>query len=713
MPNSAFRVEGVAIEGFKAFTKRQTFEFSGRHVFLFGPNGSGKTSIVEAIRWCLFGLASRGGEIVKNQFYAEGPCIVQLTLASPDGLWMLQRRLRSSGGESDLTVRDPNGTERNLEDAFPQLSRIGPSAGTHVIYAAQQPSSRRPEADITDFRYVVYRYLGIEEIPRLAGVLLELSKDWQIQEDEICQAVDALGEQISQRISDIDNSLSRINSDPPWGSGMTPTNAETNRKIEKLASDANNLGAEISTGELNNLDPDSKLYEIDTAISLYLSRGMTDLKQKLTEKTNQHKTAESSLVRIRSAVDGIADENAHLCELRTETASVLNGSEIDELKEELRLIEADLKTSQLKLDMVRAIVRYLGTFEHEISSGLCPACDTVVELDDLKSRAEELQNTGDRRTNDILALRDRLRDRVSSVHRHARRIAEVEGKIAQFQTDISSILEEAARELDFPSQPSMEPFAEYVEDLRLTCQKMQTTVDSENETNNAWAIRIENYRQELRFQKLRGLKSRLESLYEGRFIPLHDSLKDLTEMRDVANQTRMLLNLRLKERLENDLPPVAQEMTDVYLRLTETPTFDSISIHQGENQDGELTLALHVSSSRGPGRWGLDHGILNGQAMNAIQLVPYFVFSRYQEGPLLDLLLLDDPTQAFDTRKIKLLLTELHAATSHATLFVATHEEDKFVPVLREFFDGNEIKAYKSLGINADGPQFEDVPINV
>ncbi len=170
MANETFRIDSVSIEGFKAFTTPQEFDFEGRNVFLFGPNGFGKTSIVEAARWCLFGLASRPGEIVKNQFYNRN-CIVQIALRAPDGIWTLQRRLRVSGGESDLAVRDPGGTERNLEEVFPQLSRIGPREGTHVIYAAQQASNRRPEADITDFSYVVYRYLGLEEIPRLGEVL--------------------------------------------------------------------------------------------------------------------------------------------------------------------------------------------------------------------------------------------------------------------------------------------------------------------------------------------------------------------------------------------------------------------------------------------------------------------------------------------------------------------------------------------------------------
>ena len=246
MPNSTYRIESLSIEGFKAFTNQQTFHFKGRHVFLFGPNGLGKTSIVEAIRWCLFGLAARPGEIVRNQFY-PGPCIVQMTLTADDGQWTMQRRLRSSGtGTAPATVRDPNGSDRNVEDVFPQLSRIGPKEGTHVIYAAQQPSNRRPEANITDFSYVVYRYLGLEEVPRLSDVPLALDKDWEGQEKEISDEVGELGGKFSERIRGVDENLSGITSNPPWGTGITPTVPDTRDKIDDMAREASALGAPLS-----------------------------------------------------------------------------------------------------------------------------------------------------------------------------------------------------------------------------------------------------------------------------------------------------------------------------------------------------------------------------------------------------------------------------------------------------------------------------------
>lgn len=712
MPNSTFRIENVSIEGFKAFTKQQIFHFGGRHVFLFGQNGLGKTSIVEAIRWCLFGLASRPGEIVKNQFYA-GSCIVQMALAARDGQWTMQRRLRASSGESDLTIRDPTGSERNLEDVFPQLSRIGPRDGTHVIYAAQQPSNRRPEADITDFSYVVYRYLGLEEVPRLSDVLLALSKDWNIQEEEICQAVETLGDRFSEGIAETDESLSRITSDPPWGTEQTPTTSDTRNKIERLAIDAEDLGASVSSEALEDLTPLEKLYEVETAIHSFLSGKSEGLTQKLAERTSQLHHAESQLESGQSKVQQLKKLSKTRVSLQTDLDSALMGSRVVEFEEQLQEAEADLEFTQLKLDVVRSALKYVQAIGDGSPDGVCPTCENDILPNELKPRLEGLAASGDCRTTEILEQRDRLRERVSTARQLTGQIEEIDKDVAQHNSDLVELIEQAAESLNLPSHSSIESLANYVEEVGQGQVNLQIALKSQSEAQKTWKSRIESARQELRFHDLRTQKERLQLLYDVRYEALHSSLKDLADMRDIAGKIRSLINSHLQSRLSSDLPPVAKEMTEVYLRLTGSPTFDSISIQQGESEDGSRTLDLRVSSSRGPGTWGVEQGILNGQALNAIQLVPYFVFSRYQEDPLLDLLLLDDPTQAFDTDKISLLVTELADAASHATLFLATHEEERFLPVLKGYFGKNDARAYKAVKMDDEGPLFEDVSLSV
>ena len=48
-----FRIKRISVEGFKGFTETQEIDVRNRHVFLIGPNGNGKSSIIEAIRWGL------------------------------------------------------------------------------------------------------------------------------------------------------------------------------------------------------------------------------------------------------------------------------------------------------------------------------------------------------------------------------------------------------------------------------------------------------------------------------------------------------------------------------------------------------------------------------------------------------------------------------------------------------------------------------------
>ena len=52
MALASYRITDIFVEGFRGFTTPQSLSFEGRNVFVFGPNGYGKSSVIEAVHWC-------------------------------------------------------------------------------------------------------------------------------------------------------------------------------------------------------------------------------------------------------------------------------------------------------------------------------------------------------------------------------------------------------------------------------------------------------------------------------------------------------------------------------------------------------------------------------------------------------------------------------------------------------------------------------------
>ena len=253
-----FRIHSITAEGFKGFWAQQIPPVMGKHLFLFGPNGFGKSSIIEAMRWCLFGLKERPEEIVRNQFYRAGDCAVDIELQSPDGLWRVQRRLSPGSVRSRMTILDPEGKERTQSEIFPFLTSLGPREGTYIIFGgpSQLPSRRRPleSIEISDFGKVIYAYLRLEEVPNLIERLNELIEIQKEAERQLAGEIEDEEAKIKGKLEEVERRLSLLLQDPPWGEAEPPTWAQTKDKVKKLVS---------QLGELKRQEPSETLSEED------------------------------------------------------------------------------------------------------------------------------------------------------------------------------------------------------------------------------------------------------------------------------------------------------------------------------------------------------------------------------------------------------------------------------------------------------------------
>src|ERR1700730_11106595 len=94
------KLRSATIEGFRGFTKKAFVDLDANVIILQGPNGVGKTSLLDAILWVLTGRIDRFGEKGNpiSLYAREGIARVELTLGD---------------GESDIIVTRASNGERN------------------------------------------------------------------------------------------------------------------------------------------------------------------------------------------------------------------------------------------------------------------------------------------------------------------------------------------------------------------------------------------------------------------------------------------------------------------------------------------------------------------------------------------------------------------------------------------------------------------------
>lgn len=235
MGDKGFTLQEIRVEGFKGFTESQAIPLSGRHVFILGPNSFGKSSIVEAMRWGLFGSTRRPGEVVANQSYT-GSCKVELLLDRHDGGWTLKRTLiRGVSGGSDADITDGSGQSHPLREVLPQLESAPAGEGMHVVYSAQSAPLRRMPEDISAFERVILSCLGLTDARIAISRLQEFVEERQEPTER------TLAEEASEKRRGIEAQLSRLTEqrrgiiqNPPWGGGPVPVRADTMRGLEQF-----------------------------------------------------------------------------------------------------------------------------------------------------------------------------------------------------------------------------------------------------------------------------------------------------------------------------------------------------------------------------------------------------------------------------------------------------------------------------------------------
>ena len=668
-----FRIQAVAIEGFKGFTTKQEIDLQGRHVFLLGQNGNGKSSIIEAIRWGLFGSTGRQNEIVANRNY-PGRCRVDITLMREGKPLNFQRTLiRGISGGSDAILKDEHGQEQHIRDIMPQLDSVDAGEETHIIFAPQATPLRRQPEDLTSFERTVFNHLGLTHPRSLLSQMNSFLVNQEITENNLDGKLTSVRDELDNQIGNLTRQQGNILSLRPWGSDHLPSASESENKARDLIKEITGKQPDesLSGSSLDALIDNAKgalndRYDQDQV-------KLEDEKKKMIERRN-------SLETFRDIQKEIEYQQSHIQKVQSQLDAVVEGMSLNELQNNVNATREEVDVADLRRRIVEIAIELLHRNQEE--SVPCPICEKKHHRQDLKLA---LQQTVSHQPDDAISRLKQLESRLkeaedfeNEAQRLRDELTEMEQRANEIRTDIDP---DDAKE--FSEKINLDDLYEVIN----RCSKLEASIDAQIDGQEEWfdeiRRRLSNLREEAKFHQIKNELSDLKRS-RNRFAEVEKAYHELVLFGESVRTIQQAVESCLNEQLKKDIPEVSESLSQVFAALTRHPWFDQLTIARDKLPE----LKLQVASSQDPS--GNEHptGVLNGQAESALELVPYFAFSQADNAPTeVYLVLLDDPTRAFDEEHTKILVERLADLGNHVQLMVASQETARFRKLLPENFE--------------------------
>ncbi|MFT5854620.1 MAG: chromosome segregation protein, partial [Verrucomicrobiales bacterium] len=436
------RLKSLDIHGFKSFADKTLFEFHPGVTGIVGPNGCGKSNVVDAIRWVLgetSAKALRGGEMADVIFNGTdnrqpvGMAEVTLTLADCEEALKVEynevsvTRRVFRDGKSEYRL---NGTLCRLKDVHEMFMDTGIGRSSYSIMEQGKIDkllSSKPE----DRRAVFEEAAGITK--------------FKVEKKEALRKLDYTEANLL-RHSDILEELKRQ---------MNSLNRQAGkaRRYQALLKDVRVLDSHYSYRQFTNLNAEKS--ELDTSIRS-LSNEQEQLGQQISQKEGGIVDARDSLQELEAEI-GQQREQVIDKQNRTQSAKNRIGFNEERVRELTDLIEqntTDLSQTRGRLleseDEFRATTESLTNIEHNIERQRS-------QLEDHRQKTEEIRHQRVEIAGQLEQVAEESSGFESRLHSTAARLASSQGQLENDNVRNS----ELARELTLLDEAREEKSTEH------------------------------------------------------------------------------------------------------------------------------------------------------------------------------------------------------------------------------------------------------------
>ena len=371
LPFSRSRMTRLVVDGFRGIAGRVELDMDASAVLLWGPNGTGKTSVFDAMQWLLIGGLPRLGvytlrkneEYIVSSYSSNKVASVEAHFRLPTGSMIAKRVGNSQGSDLEVTKGDTRAVGTQAEE----LLQAGLVEGTLPLSEILMTSGLLQQDDLRqllqtkpDERYrQLRRLLGLEVLERFdhfASTRLSRARDSvknsRAKLDELQTEIRSLSERI-----------------------------ETARSATSSAGDASVAAFNVavqSHADLFDVKVDAR-NPVETA-------GASAAARDLSQALNRHLEALAALPLELPTVDesSILEASAEVESRRSQ--EVLAKAQLASAREVVTAV------GQVQDSISRLAAAALPLLERQPGNAPCPVCETVVDTSfvasQLRARAE-------------------------------------------------------------------------------------------------------------------------------------------------------------------------------------------------------------------------------------------------------------------------------------------------------------------------------------
>lgn len=208
-------IKSLHLENFRVLSGTRDYEFPEGVIGLVGPNGMGKSTLINSIAWALYGQEALHLRARDPITWGEKECLVRAHLVLNDGQeWFVERAQKAGSASSKAKLYQPN-KEPKATGSAPVTAAVAELLGVDregflvSVFARQNELDRLRSMDASSRMQTVLRLLGINQITKAITIVREQTREHR-QSLEALRGHQIDAEDVEHTIASLQSELSSV-----------------------------------------------------------------------------------------------------------------------------------------------------------------------------------------------------------------------------------------------------------------------------------------------------------------------------------------------------------------------------------------------------------------------------------------------------------------------------------------------------------------------